>query len=156
MPENTEVDKYLEKMKKDDDKFHEELEASIEELKDMFDIDDRNLHKEFMRVCGNMQRYCDKKARYEKELVKIKRFRDKLYNDRYEELKLHGTVALKSQHEYDVWISKSSNYIRVCSYCDTLKVLISHCADAAANLRQLGFILQSMVKNRELEGGPTF
>jgi hypothetical protein len=150
------INKYMAKMKDDDDKFDIELENSIDELQEIFKIDDGNLHREFMNLCGSMQNYADRKAKIEVRLVRAKRFRDKLYNTRYVDLRENGGTALKSQHEYEVWISKDSNYVRMCSYCDTMKVLISHYSDTIQTFKHQCFMLQAIMKNREVETGPSF
>ena len=156
MPETEDVDKYLQKMEEEDTKFSDELDKLESELNQAFQIDPNNLYKEFISTIGDMQRYNTRLARMRMKKNKARRFKEKIYAEKYEKLKFGESIALKSQHEYDTWISKDSNYTRMVSYCYTIDVIIMYLEQTVKNLSQKVYALQSMLKSKEYEQGPSY
>jgi hypothetical protein len=101
-----------------------------------------------------MQRFSDELTRLKFKRQKVKRMLDKIYNTKYEELKMGRlNVKLNSKTEYDIYIAKGSKYQRVKSYHEILDILIEHIDRTIKNLSQKIFVIQSMVKDRDRDMG---
>jgi hypothetical protein len=149
-------DEFILKMEADDTRFCEELDAIEAELAELFVIDKLQLHTCLIRAIGNMQRYNDKLVRYKLKKNKIKRYKIQLYARLYNNYKFKSSIGLKTQHEYDTWISKDTNFARCESYIFTIDSLIAYHDQAIKNFSSMVFAIQSMLKSKEFETGPSF
>lgn len=145
---------YLKLMEIEDDEMLIRIEGFDEEFKKASSFI-KSMTEDFMQTIGNMQRYNTEltKARFNKH--KAKRYRDKVYNEKYEFYKRGGAqIQLKTSKDFDVMIGKDSRYARTNSYCETYEILIKYLEEAVKQLSQKIFVLQSLIKSREYDTGP--
>lgn len=106
-----------------------------------------NRSKDLMATIGTLQKYNSELAKAKFNKHKANRYKEKVYNERYEFYRLgKGHIQLKNSMEYNVWISKDSRYARTNSYCDTYDILISFLEYAIKHLNNKVFAVQTLMK----------
>lgn len=149
-------DYYLKLMDLEDDEILVRINMFDAEFQEAYAFK-KSITEDLMSTVGHMQRFNTElaKARYNKH--KAKRYRDKVYNEKYEFYRLgRGNIQLKSKTEYDCWIGKDGRYSRTASYCETYDILIQFLEEAVKQLSQKIFVLQSLIKAKEYETGPNY
>lgn len=150
-------DEWFDQIEKDDDDIRERYAARADEEKDIFTIDPHNLATECVRSIGTMQRFNDELTRLKMKRQKVNRLKNKIYNERYDDLK-SGRVAcnlkLNTKHEYDMQVFKSARYQRTVSYLEMIDILVDHIENSIKHLSQKIYVIQSMMKDKERDVGP--
>lgn len=147
---------YLKLMELEDDEILLRINCFDEEFSLIMRVS-KNLAEDLMHTTGNMQRFNTELAKARHNRLKAKRYRDKIYSEKYEYYRRgQGGVQLKTSKEYDVWIGKDSRYARTNSYVESYDILIKYLEEAVSQMRQKIFVLQTLVKGRDYETLPSY